>query len=128
MPLGIRKVVAAIIVLCALTGFVMGFISVPEKSHLPGESLPGTGPAIVDAIEAKPLVTDAPPPPPEPAKKAEAKTEEAPDPLDAVAEASQLAPPAPVVEKPAAKPAAAEDRVGDLLDGITPPPADDPPH
>ena len=37
-------------------------------------------------------------------------------------------PVAPPTATPAAKPGPPEDRVGDLLDGVTPPPQEDPPH
>lgn len=127
MPLGIRKFVALVVAACAVTGFVLGFTSVPPKAHLPGEG-PGAvnAPAVVDALEAQPLSTEPPPPPP--AKKAEEKKTDEPDPLEAVADASKLTPP-PAAEPAPAKPASgAEDKVGDLLDVITPPPQDDPPH
>ena len=140
MPLSVRKVVAVIVALCAITGFVMGFASVPEKSHLPGEGLPGSTAPVIDAMDAKPLESNEAPIVAKPAETAapktdEAKKDDAPDPLDAVADASKLttSPAAGAPEKPAAKPGAkpagqAEDKVGDLLDGITPPPGDDPPH
>lgn len=137
MPLSVRKVVAVIVALCAIGGFVMGFASVPEKSHLPGEGLPGSNAPVIDAEDAKPLEPNEPQVVAKPAavaKTDEAKKDEAPDPLDAVADASKLTPPLSTgaIEKPAPKPGArpgpAEDRVGDLLDGITPPPGEDPPH
>lgn len=144
MPLNVRKVVAVIVALCAITGFVMGFASVPVKSHLPGEGLPGSNAPVIDAMDAKPLESNDAPVVAKPsatsAPKAEdAKKDDAPDPLEAVADASKLVAPAATsaIEKPVAKPAAkaggkppgpSEDKVGDLLDGITPPPSDDPPH
>jgi hypothetical protein len=140
MPLSVRKVVAVIVGLCAIGGFVMGFASVPEKSHLPGEGLPGSTAPVIDAEDAKPLEPNEPQVAAKPAaspvaKTDDAKKDDAPDPLDAVADASKLTPPpsTSAIEKPAAKPGArpagpAEDRVGDLLDGITPPPGEDPPH
>ncbi len=129
MPLATRKFVAFIVAACAVTGFVLGFTSVPPKAHLPGEGpVNSEAPAAVDALEAQPLSTE-PPPPPAPEKKAEEeKKPEEPDPLEAVADASKLNPP-PAAEAAPAKPGSgAEDKVGDLLDVITPPPQDDPPH
>jgi hypothetical protein len=70
-----------------------------------------------------------------PDKKVADDKADAPDPLDAVTDASKLTPQPEVsaVEKPAARPGGKspgppEDKVGDLLDGITPPPGEDPPH
>ncbi len=138
MPLGVRKVVAVIVALCAIGGFAMGFISVPAKSHLPGEGLPGSGAAPIDAMEATPLAPSEPLVVTRPAaadKKAADDKKDAPDPLDAVTDASKLTPQPEVsaVEKPAPRPGGKssgppEDKVGDLLDGITPPPGEDPPH
>lgn len=129
MPLSTRKFVAVIVVACAVVGFVLGFRSVPPKAHLPGEGpAQSNAPAVVDALEAQPLSTE-PPPPPAPAEKKteEGKKTEEPDPLEAVADASKLSPP-PAAEATPAKPAGQDDKVGDLLDVITPPPQDDPPH
>ncbi len=130
MPLSTRKFVAFIVLACAATGFVLGFRSVPPKAHLPGEGpAEANAPAAVDALEALPLSTEPPPPPAPEEKKAEddKKTEE-PDPLEAVADASKLNPPPAADAAPAKGSAGQEDKVGDLLDVITPPPQDDPPH
>lgn len=132
MPLATRKFVAFIVAACAVTGFVLGYRSVPPKAHLPGEGPPAANaPAAVDALEAQPLSTEPPPPPPEQKKAEEDKKVEEPDPLEAVADASKLNPPPaaePAPAKPAKPAAGQEDKVGDLLDVITPPPQDDPPH
>ena len=121
MPRSVLRVVAVIIALCAVTGFVLGFQGAPERGRLPGEAAPGTGGAAVDAPDAKPLIADAPPPPP---PKEEKKPE------DEVKKDEVDAPPTLSVPPPAATPPAKapEDRVGDLLDGVTPPPQEDPPH
>jgi hypothetical protein len=124
MPRSILRVVAVIIALCAVTGFVLGFQGAPERGRLPGETAPGAGGAAVDAPDAKPLIADAPPPPPPEEKKKpeeEVKKEE----VDPNATPTLPVPP-PVATPPAKTPP--EDRVGDLLDGVTPPPQEDPPH
>ena len=130
MPLSTRKFVAVIIVACAVTGFVLGFQSVPPKAHLPGEGpAQANAPAAVDALEALPLSTEPPPPPaPEEKKAQDDKKTEEPDLLEAVADASKLNTPVAAEPSPAKGGAGQDDKVGDLLDVITPPPQDDPPH
>ncbi len=115
---------AILIGLCAVGGLVLGVLGTPAKSHLPGET-PGNVPAApLTASELLPLDEEAAPPPPEPQKP---KADEATKPEEAPAEAAP-----PVTPPPAnpvvAKPSVTEDRVGDLLDGVTPPEAEDPPH
>ncbi|MBP7650143.1 MAG: hypothetical protein KA085_09900 [Phenylobacterium sp.] len=138
MPRSVLRVVAVIIGLCAVSGFVLGVRGAPEKARLPGEGAPGAAAGVqLQATEAKPLDDTAlAPPPPVVVEKAEEekKPEEkkaAADPLDLAAD---QAPPVAVATVTPAKPApprpvtppVAEDRVGDLLDGIIP--ADEPPH
>ena len=124
MPRSILRVVAILIGLCAVGGLVLGVLGTPEKSHLPGETPGSTPSAPLTASELLPLDEEVVPPSPEPEKP---KAEEAPKPEEAPAEAAP-----PVTPPPAnpvvAKPPTAEDRVGDLLDGVTPPPSEDPPH
>ena len=91
----------------------------------------------LQATDAKPLGDEAlAPPPPVVAEKAEEKKKPeekkaAADPLDLAADqappvaVATVTPAKPTQPKPVAPPPA-DDRVGDLLDGITP--ADDPPH
>ena len=124
MSRGVLKVVAALIALCAIAGFVLGVQSAPEKSRLPGEAPAAGSGAALDAPEATPLVDETPPPPP-PEKKKEDEEEVKKDEVDPSAAAPLVTPP-PAANSPAAK--APEDKVGDLLDGVTPPPQDDPPH
>lgn len=140
MPRSVLKVVAVLIALCAVGGFVLGVRGAPEKARLPGEGPAGAAPGIqLQATDAKPLGDELPPPPAPVVtakveeKKPEAKTPQA-DPLDLAAD--QVAPqtvasatpakPAPAKPAPQKAPPAADDRVGDLLDGITPPPEDPP--
>ena len=137
MPRSVLRVVAVIIGLCAVSGFVLGVRGAPEKARLPGEGAPGAAAGVqLQATDAKPLDDTALAPPPPVVEKAEAekKPEEkkpAADPLDLAADqappmaVATAAPAKPAPPKPVTPPAA-EDRVGDLLDGITP--ADEPPH
>jgi hypothetical protein len=123
MPRSVLKVVAALIVLCAVAGFVLGLQGTPEKARLPGESPAGGVGTAVDAPDATPLVDETPPPPPPEEKKKpedEVKKEE----VDPNAIAPLPVPP-PVTAPPAKAP---DDKVGDLLDGVTPQPQEDPPH
>ena len=130
MPRSVLKVVAVIIALCAVTGFVLGVRGAPEKARLPGEGPPGAvSAAQIQATDAKPLGMEplAPPPPPVRVEiKKAPDPKPAVDPLDLAADQAPapIKPPAP---RPPVTPTGSEDRVGDLLDGITPPPAD-PPH
>ena len=132
MPRSILKVVAGLIAACALAGLVLGFQGAPEKGRLPGESAKGDSAEALTATDVKPIVEDAPPPPPEEKKPVEEKKPEIDpaDPQPAQAEPDTTPAPAPAkpVAKPAGKPAGADDKVGDLLDGVTPPPQDEPPH
>lgn len=135
MPRSVLRVVAVIIAACAVGGFVLGFQGAPEKARLPGETAK-TG-AAIDAPDAQILDTDErPPAPPEKteeelaaeaaAKQAEeeakAKVDEAAKLAQAEAEkAARIAPPPP----PSAQPQG-QDKVGDLIDGLTPPPEQPP--
>ncbi|MBR7617871.1 hypothetical protein JKL49_00600 [Phenylobacterium sp. 20VBR1] len=137
MPRSVLRVVAVIIGLCAVGGFILGVRGAPEKARLPGEGPAGAAPGVqLQATDAKPLDDAAlAPPPPVVVEKVEEKKPEAKkpaaDPLDLAADqtppvaVASVTPPKPPASKTATPPAA-DDRVGDLLDGITP--ADDPPH
>lgn len=122
MPKSVLRIVLAILIALAVTGFVMGIRSAPEPSTLPEEA--GAGQAL-PAREFQPLNTDPPPPPPPPAP--EEKTEETPpaktEPEKAPAPAEKTP---PVVSPPPAPATPPDDTVGDLIDGLTPPP-DQPP-
>lgn len=128
MPRSILKVVAMIIAVCAVTGLVLGFQGAPRKGRLPGESVKGESAEALTATDVQPLIEDIapPPPPPEDKKVEEEKPEEADPAQPTTQETPPPAPPTPA--KPAPKPASPEDKVGDLLDGVTPPPQDEPPH
>lgn len=127
MPQKYLRIVAVLIAICAVLGFVLGVRGTPEKGRLPGESRPGeaVGGPELQASEYQALPTDAPPrpvaaPKPDLSKKVE-EAPEPPDPLEIVAESAKPATPAPK-PVPSTSPAG-EDRVGDLIDGITPQPA-----
>jgi len=128
MPRSILKVVAVIIAACAVTGLVLGFQGAPRKGRLPGESAKGESAEALTATDVQPLIEDIapPPPPPEDKKAEEEKPEEADPALATTPETPPVAPSTP--PKPAPKPAGPEDKVGDLLDGVTPPPQEEPPH
>lgn len=132
MPKSVLRVVAVIIAFCAVGGFVLGVRGAPEKARLPGES--AASGAAINAPDATILDNDErPPPPPEKtpeelAAEAEKKKadEEARAALDAAkladsdVTAPRIAPPPPAPTPPA------NDQVGDLIDGLTPPPEQPP--
>lgn len=129
MPRSLLKIVAGVIAACAVIGLVLGFQGAPRKGRLPGESVKGDSAEALTATDVTPLVEDAPPPPPAPEdKKVEEEKQAEVDPADQLTPTQDgaAATPAPAAPKPGPKPA--EDKLGDLLDGVTPPPQDDPPH
>ena len=128
MPRSVLRVVAVILALCAVGGFVLGLRGAPDRARLPGEA-PGGG-AALQASEARPLddlvLTPSELPPqeePKPEEKPEEKAEEVPVPVEKPPEPLLKPAPAP---KALTAPAADEDRVGDLIDGLTPPPEQPP--
>ncbi len=139
MPRKVLQIVAGLIGLMAVGAFAMGVINAPQRGRLPGERAAEAGGVSITAAEATPLSQErieGPPPPPEltPEEKAKLEAEKkAKEEADAAAKAladaeaaAKAATPAPAPPvAPAATPPG--DRVGDLLDGVTPPP-DDPPH
>jgi len=125
MPHSVLRVVAVLIGLCAVGGFVLGLRGTPEQGHLPGETVKGAGAQALDAQDAKPLVDSVPQ---QVAKAEDKKKPEDKKPADALdAQAQAVAPPTVTVPPPVTKPKGPDDKVGDLLDAVTPPP-DDPPH
>lgn len=127
MPPRVLRVVAVLIVLCALGGFAAGLTTAGGRGRLPGEVTPGGAGAALVATDAQPLNLELPPPPPPPpepdpeVEKAKAEAEAAKLQL---AQAKAAAERAARAAEPVAAPA---DKVGDLLDAVTPPPAEDPP-
>jgi len=136
MPRPVLQLVAAILTLVAVGAFAMGVINAPHRGRLPGEKPDASASAApaIEAEEATPLSTErieGPPPPPELTPEEKAK-------LEAEAKAKEQAEAARKAQEEAAARAAAttpgpvapaqppQDRVGDLLDGVTPPPADPP--
>jgi hypothetical protein len=120
MPDKVLRIVAVLLVICAVGGFALGFAGAPKGGRLPGEAAPGGEGAPMAATEARALNTDelAPPKPPEPAEEPEKEEEKAPEPQTPVEKAPVLKAPEPV-EQP--------DQVGDLLAAPPPPPPEDPP-
>jgi hypothetical protein len=125
MPRSVLRVVAIILAACAVGGFILGVRGAPERARLPGES-PDGAPAL-QATDARPLddlVLTPSEPEPEPVEvedKPEEKAEEAP----LVVPPPPVASPTPAPTTPT-MPSSDEDRVGDLIDGITPPPEQPP--
>ena len=113
-----------IITACAVTGLVLGFQGAPRKGRLPGESAKGESAEALTATDVQPLIEDIAPPPPLPEEKA--PEEDEPEAVDPAQAQTPVAPPSTAPAP--AKPPGPEDRVGDLLDGVTPPPQDEPPH
>lgn len=134
MPKSVLRVVAVIIAACALGGFVLGVRGAPEKARLPGESTTGPGQALV-APDATILNNDERPAPPPPKTEAELLAEAEKKAADEKAKAElakldrstvETAPPMkiPPVSKAPVPPT--DDQVGDLIDGLTPPPEQPP--
>lgn len=132
MPRSVLRVVAVIIAVLAVGGFVMGLRNAPDRGRLPGEGPDATPGVAIQAPDAEILDTDERPAPPpektpeelaaeEAAKKQE---EEARAALDA-AKLVDAAPP-PVKTAPLTPPPPVDDKVGDLIDGLTPPPEQPP--
>ncbi len=126
MPRSVLRVVAVIIGLCAAGGFIMGVRSAPDRARLPGEGTAGTALEASDARPLEDLVLTPSELEPEPEPE---KEEEKPEEKAAELEPVPVAP-APPVETPKAAPPTVppsdEDRVGDLIDGLTPPPEQPP--
>ena len=126
MPRSVLRVVAVVIGLCAAGGFIMGVRSAPDRARLPGE---GTAGPALQASDARPLedlvltpseLKGEPEPEPEEEKPAEEVVEVEPPPMP------QAPAPEPKAAPPATLPPSDEDRVGDLIDGLTPPPEQPP--
>jgi hypothetical protein len=133
MPRSVLRVVAVLIAACAVGGFVMGLRNAPDRGRLPGEGPRATPGVAIQAPDAEILDTDVrPPPPPEKTPeelKAEADAKKAEQEARAALDAAKLVEPVkPTVEKAAPPPVAPppEDKVGDLIDGLTPPPEQPP--
>ena len=135
MPRPVLQVVAVLLGLIALGALSLGIASAPSRGRLPGEGLPDTAAgAAIQATEATPLGDERieGPPPPKPLTEEEkAKLEEEKKAKEEAEAAAKLA--AADAEKALPTPKAAPaqppaDRVGDLLDSVTPPPQEEPPH
>jgi hypothetical protein len=134
MPKSVLRVVAVIIAFCAVGGFVLGVRGAPEKARLPGESA-AAGTAL-DAPDATILDNDErPPPPPEKTEEelaAEAEKKKADEEARAALDAAKLADAADAAPRIAPPPPTkaptppTDDQVGDLIDGLTPPPEQPP--
>jgi hypothetical protein len=126
MPRSVLRVVAVILGLCAVGGFVLGVRGAPERARLPGET--GEGGAAIQASDARPLEdlvltpSELAPEPKKEEEKPEEKSEEAPLPVEKAPDPLKVAPP----PNTPAPPTPDEDRVGDLIDGLTPPPEQPP--
>ncbi len=138
MPRSVVRLVAALLGLFAVSAFAMGIVNAPQRGRLPGEKSAGEKgtSAPLQAADATPLSQErieGPPPPPEltPEEKAKLEAEKkAKAEADAARKAQADAAADPAAPSTPATPAPPiGDRVGDLIDSVTPPPsADDPPH
>jgi hypothetical protein len=100
MPHRVLQVVAALLVLTALSAFAMGIVNAPQRGRMPGEKAAGsTGAAPIEATDATPLVQDrieglAPRElTPEEKEKAQAEKEAREEAADAAKAAAATAPP-----------------------------------
>jgi len=128
MPPRVLQIVAVLIGICAVGGFAAGLRTAVGRGGLPGEVSPGGAGAALVATDARPVEVLPPlPPPPEPIPdpvaeaKAKAEADAAKLALAQARAAERINPPRLVVPPPPA------DKVGDLLDAVTPQPAEDPP-
>ncbi|MFN3512425.1 MAG: hypothetical protein ACK41C_05240 [Phenylobacterium sp.] len=129
MPRSVLQVVAVLILACAVGGFVLGLRGAPDRGRLPGEGPDATPGQAIQAPDAELLETDERPPPPpekteeelraeaEQAAEEKARAEAAAAEKLAQAEAEKAARPPPKITPP---PQPEPDRVGDLIDGLTP--------
>ncbi len=127
MPRPVLQVVAVLLGLIALGSLSLGIASAPSRGRLPGQGLSDpTAGAAIQATEATPLGDERieGPPPPKPLTEEEKAKEEAEAAAKLAAADTEKALPTPKAA-PAQPPA---DRVGDLLDSVTPPPQEEPPH
>lgn len=119
MPRPILSVVAVLIGLCAVAGFVFGLGGTPENSRLPGEAEAGAAASTpLVAADALPLDDYTPPPPPKVEEKEEVVEEKAPEP--APPPPVTVAPPQAVTPPPSAAPPPPGDQIGDVIDGVAP--------
>jgi len=128
MPPRVLQVVAGLIGLLALGSFTLGIVSAPQRGRLPGEAAGDGNAPMIQATEATPLSQErieGPPPPPEltPEEKARLEAEKKAKEEVAAQLAAAAAAQVPTIVTPPPLPAAPPaDRVGDLLDSVTPPP------
>lgn len=131
MPHRVLQVVAGLIVLTALTAFVLGVVNAPGRGRLPGERVAkGEDAAPLEATEATPLSQERieGPPPPAPLTDEQKAKLEADKAAKAEADAAQTSPLASGAQAPpAVPPPLPADRLGDLLQKSAPPP-EEPPH
>jgi hypothetical protein len=133
MPPKTLKIVAALLVVLAVGAFGLGVANAPHRGRLPGEhtGAGSTAGALINATEATPLGDDRIEGAPQPRELTDEEKAKALADREAKAEAEAAAKlvaaegGAPKITVPSA---GGGDRVGDLLDGVTPPPSDDPPH
>ena len=126
MPRSVLRFVAVILGLCAVGGFILGVRGAPERARLPGEAAGGGAP--IQASDAQPLddlVLTPSELAPEPKKEEEEKPAEAAEQAPLPVEKAPELKAAPTPKAPTPTPPE-EDRVGDLIDGLTPPPEQPP--
>jgi hypothetical protein len=129
MPHRVLQVVAGLIVLTALTAFVLGVVNAPGRGRLPGErAAKGEDAAPLEATEATPLSQERieGPPPPAPLTDEQKAKLEADKAAKAAAAAAAQAPPIIAQAPPAVPPPPPADRLGDLLQKSAPPPEEAP--
>jgi hypothetical protein len=124
MPRNVLKVVASGVACCAVLGFVVGLNGAGHRPRLPGETSDVSNAPPLVAADARPISPDeiAPPESADPDRD-DKKDDDDKAPPAKLAEA----PPAPVTPPPDVPPPA-PDKVGDILDAASQPPADEPPH
>lgn len=129
MPHRVLQLVASLIVLAALTAFVLGLMSAPQRGgRLPGQKVAGapaaSGAAPIEAAEATPLSQERIEGPP-PAEEKPKEEEPPPEAANEAAPTDQAAGNAPLIIPP--PPAPAPPQPADQ-NAATAFPPDEPPH
>jgi septal ring-binding cell division protein DamX len=127
MPHRVLQVVATLIVLIAISAFTLGVVNAPQRGRMPGEKVAGeAGAAPLAATDATPLsqdriegLTSTRELTPEEKEKAEADKEAKEEAAEAAKATAATEPPGVIPPGTPSAPAAG-DKVGEILQNVTP--------